>query len=269
MDLQLENFKKPCYADILEHEKAVITETYLAFEKELAEIANVINLFFEMLYLKRIGLNDESTPGYSFFFHAYEVYCQLPCDVRSLVVDFERGYYVEAFRKSRSLIETLMKLKYFLKDKESMSVYLNSLKDKKGGKITVKKFFDKIIPQAYDKYYRFVSRFTHNNYVLSPQRLASSLNSGSNKVPYRPLPTYCKPLACSAIRFLFTALLGYLNAAPYFLSQELTDNSLPIFSRCQILKKYLENKIGIKDFSQENKDDLSEIFKEISAEPSH
>ncbi|NNM44261.1 MAG: hypothetical protein HKM07_07970 [Chlamydiae bacterium] len=263
--------RKPSYQDILIAEKRVQDETQITFVKWFEKFKEIINLFFEISYLKRNHSINVTSSEYSFYWYAKDIYTEIPCSLRSCSLHLETGYYTNALDSCRALLETLVKLKYFFNHKDSISPFFNTGKDEHGKKIKIKTFFEKATPIAYEKNYSFLCKFVHKDVFTSLPSLVSRLNSHvkktSNQEAFLPLPTFSKSLAEIVIKHLLALISGYLNAVSHFFSYELTESDSAFLATYENLKKWVNNFIQANKVNFPNSKEWSELMEEIAEEP--
>jgi predicted transcriptional regulator of viral defense system len=263
--------RKPTYQHILVAEERVQNETQIAFAKWFVKFEEIINLFFEMLYFKKYCTAEISSAEYSFFWYAKDIYTEIPCSLRSCSLLLETGYYTDALGSCRTLLEALVKLKYFFDRKNSISPYFKTEKDENGKKIRIINLFEKVAPKAYEKNYGFLCRFVHKGIFTGLPSLAARLNSrvkgGSGQEAFLPLPTFSRPLAEIVIKHLLALVSGYLNAAPFFLSYELAQSDSLFLARYENLKRWVTHAIQTNKADFPSSREWSELMEEIAQEP--
>ena len=266
-----EEKRKPVYQDILIAEERVRNETQISFAKGFVKFEEIINLFFEMLYLKKYCSTDVCSAEYLFYTYSKDIYTEIPCSLRSCLLHLETGYYTEALGACRSFLEAFVKLKYFFNRKDSLSSYLKHGKDQRGKKIRIIDFFEKVSPKCYKKNYGFLCRFVHKDIFTGLPHFVARLNfyakGGSGQVSFLPLPTFSRPLAEVVIKHLLALVFGYLNAAPHFLSYELIQADDFFLARYESLKRWLDNTIQTNKVDFPDSKEWSELMEEIAVEP--
>lgn len=263
--------RKPSYQDILIAEKQVQNQTQITYAKWFVKLEEIVSLFFEMMYFKNYGTADITSPEYSFYWYAKDIYTEIPCNLRSCSLLLETGYYTDALGSCRTLMEALVKLKYFFNRKNSLSPYFHTERDELGKKIRIIDLFEKVTPKAYEKNYAFLCNFVHKGIFTSLPSLAARLNSrekgGSSREPFLPLPTFSKPLAEIVIKHLLALVAGYLNGAQHFLTYELIEIDSSFSTRYENLKRWVDNAIQTNKASFPSSREWSELMEEIAKEP--
>jgi Family of unknown function (DUF5677) len=261
----------PCHQDILINEIKVHDETKVAFAKWFTKFEELINIFFEIAYLKSYcNMTDISSNEYTFYWYAQDVYTEIPCALKSCSNHFENGYYTDALGCCRTMFETLAKLKYFYEDKDSMSQYFYTGKNAQGKKILIKDIFEKVTPNAYKKNYSFLCSFVHKGFSTCLPSLASRLNSqrsvAEKPASFLPVPTFNRHLAEIVIKHLLGLISGYLNAAPHFLTSEITMNT-QVNERYEKLKNWANLTIQTNKENFPYSKEWSELMEEVASEP--
>lgn len=237
----------PCLQDIIISEINVRNETREKYSKWFSTYEESVNLFFDMAYLKNYcsDLNEKSV-DYEFHYYAQDIYTELPCALNACSNLFETGHYTDALKCCRTMLETLVKLKFFYKERTSLSPYLKAGKNISGKFIKIKKFFENSAPNAYEKNYDFLCRFVHKGFATCLPSLVSRLKLKANgcekQLPFLPLPSFNQLLAEVVLKHLLFLVLGYLNTAPFFLSREILLNE-EVKIKYDKLKAFLENVI--------------------------
>jgi len=134
----------------------------------------------------------------------YAHYYQTPYTFTSIISIWERGYYYESAVLLRTLLESLVQIKYF---KEHMNKLEGYIKEKK---IRIKDMFEYCAPGLYEHTYLQLSDFAHGGVTKEIIRVKEVSDERYVKVGC----DYDEFFATYTINILYALLLGYLCCFP-------------------------------------------------------
>ncbi len=111
------------YKDIIRANLKIIDQTHTNYGNALQKFEEIINFFIKIAHNSadsRISNNSNDN-----FYNAYVLYqyYELPMSFRSCITLMEQGLYVDAFKLIRSLLEGLVKIKYFHKNNQLLELF--------------------------------------------------------------------------------------------------------------------------------------------------
>lgn len=198
------------YDDILNQEIEVARFTQNRLHGASVNVPKLINTLFHLVYFFGSKPDKESLEGH---YHQYcwYAYYHLPYTLRACFLLWTRGYYLEASQLLRSILETLVKMKYLKNHTDQTeAVWL----DKKSGKskIAIMSMFDEVIPGYYEiDYGALLSGFVHGSeasLLFKLQMVAAGTATVDQGVVYKEnYSTY-------VLNQLVVFVLGYLIFFP-------------------------------------------------------
>jgi len=239
--------RKPTFKDILASEQIVIDEVTSTYGKWFVKFGQGIDVLMALAYLNQKPPSIENNCFQQIVLHDYY---QASLSFRACSLLMEHGLYSDAFICLRSLMERLIKNRYFLDYKDIAylyEVYQNrklrkkmTLDEKKLVKgISAKKMFDFVSEEgAYEKIYGFLCGFTHKNFGHSTFQLNQQFNA-SNSL----LPKFNKIPSEGLINILLYLLYGYLNLAPSFFEYEWKESDQELLSTYKEIKAFFKDQI--------------------------
>ncbi len=208
----------PDYNDMLNANLRIFEETHQKFGKGLKKYEEVINVLMKICY--RIVHVDKNSQHFIFHTYASYKYYELPISFRSVITLMEQGLYSDSFNLIRSLLENLVKLKYFHKYPESIENFEVNGKDSSGKRIRIVDMYTAIgAGEAYSVIYKHLSKFEHKSFGSETIQLNKLSQSNSNP-DISLIPVFSLQLAGALMNYLMYILYGYLNSAPTFFSYD-------------------------------------------------
>lgn len=102
-----------------------------------------------------------NTPDHDFHFFCFQRYVELPYMFRAVYILWERAFYVPAIIVTRSLVESLVQLRYFHQNKEKLKDHL--IPKRARDRVRFQTMFEAVAPGYYAKQYgRLLSGFAHS-----------------------------------------------------------------------------------------------------------
>jgi len=246
--------RKPTFKDILAGEEIVIDQTITTYGKWFIKFGQGVEVLMGLSYLDLKPPIAENVDFRSIVLHDYY---QASFSFRACSLLMEHGFYSDAFICLRSLMERLVKNRYFFGNKDIVLVYEKyQLRDKmnkdekdqlreelaqdekknKVKNLKIKDMFNFLAEEgAYGKMYKFLCPFVHKNVGYSSVQLNQDLNNSRSL-----LPEFNKKSAEGLINIMLYLLYGYLNLAPSFFEYEWKEGDE------QLLTTYEESKAFFK-----------------------
>lgn len=152
---------------------------------------------------------EQDTDEHVFHIFAYYNYMKLPYTLRSIIILWGKGYYLESNIIMRSILEGLLQIKYFFENKNLLK---NHILNKK--RISIKTMFNVFLPNQYDRYYgRLLSGFAHSGLITSIFREDRQSPESSEIIHGCKFnPTY----SSFAMNHTISLAYGYLNFIDIF-----------------------------------------------------
>lgn len=229
------------YADIVEAEKLVFTETQTQYGKAFQRLIEGIDILLEISYLECAIPTDQTSNEYLFYSHVRHLYYEIPTSFRSCISLTERGGYSDALNCVRSVLEALVKHKFLLKNQDKILAYEMDSKDASGKKVTIKRAFEESCgADVQEAVYKLGSQFEHKNFAATLPLLRARLNQESE---YSLTPIFQKQLCEGVINYLMYLIFGYLNLAERFFSLTWPTNLANSYQRAKgFLAKQILNR---------------------------
>ena len=236
---QKENVKnslhKATYQDILRAEEFVQEETYRTYDPWFRKFEEIVDVNLQILYLKQIQSDIDSLESW-FFLFAHNHYYQSVFSLRSCALLMEKGLYNDALNLLRSILENLIKTRYFMDNKDQIKQYEINGKDTDNKKLALKTMWEYVHPEAYRKIYGLLSKYEHKNIVTGGHLLNES------KL-YSPYPIFHNIKAEVLINYLMFSAYAHLNLAPIFFEKEWKDADHELIKKHGEIIAWLEKQI--------------------------
>jgi len=262
---------RPTFEYIFTNGFDIEKETIENFSERTKDFAEAINVLIEMMYLDKNVPEDVNSNEYAFHSNVFSDCCDLPnafCAGRLLMT---RGYYSEAQAHFRSLVEKLIKIRYFSKNKDRLEPYEKSMfpdlkekmtdiekekikipsKNGKMKKLSIKDMFYAVTEEEGPyNFYSSISRYVHKNSVCSSLMLNKLLKGRSYFIL---VPEFNEELAKYIFNLQLFLLFGYLNFLPSFFDYNWEEKD-------QLLLRYKEIKKVLRSYIIQNEVVNSEYF---------
>lgn len=157
------------YSNLLASEEETLS--FISFHPSEFDTSfpQVIDTCLKLIYYAGTG-SGLSGPDLDYHTYCWYQYAQLPHSLRSFILLYERGYYLELSFILRYLLEVLVKMKYLTKHKDFTARIVTWSKIKipssqgKTKVLTVRDMFDEVSPGLYEfTYGRVLSGFQHGS----------------------------------------------------------------------------------------------------------
>lgn len=236
------------YKDILSANLKITEKTHKKYDRGLQKYEDIINFFIKIAYST---VNSEIYKNHSnnlYNIYVLSQYYELPMRFRSCITLMEQGLYAEAFNLIRSLLENLVKIKYFYKHQTLLEPF-----EKKQIRISfLEMFVDIKAEDAYKIIYKHLSKYEHCNIGAQTGELNKLLLSNQT---ISLVPLFNPSLAGAIINNLMYIFYGYLSFATICFSydEKLDDQNVKKWLKDQILnhkEKYPEAAKWSKAMSQ-------------------
>ncbi len=121
----------------------------------------VINSFYEVSYFAGKEDDIESIEG-AFLTFTHNHLLKVPYTIRAVSILGETGYYLESTLLVRNLLEILVQLRYFQKNKDKLNDHVLKVK-----KVRLRTMFDEFNPNLYKTVYFVLSEVAHGGFGAS------------------------------------------------------------------------------------------------------
>jgi len=142
-------------------EQKVIYETNKIYGVGRFDLERSIELLLNSSHFLQENIEFNSSE-YIYYIFVFYNYLKLPYTLRSIIILWEKGYYLESNILIRSILEGLLQIKYFYSHKNSLNDHLLNRK-----RISFKTMFKELLPDLYDSYYNNLSGFSHSKLITS------------------------------------------------------------------------------------------------------
>lgn len=205
----------PNYNDIHDGQINTQKQTCSIYEGWVPKFQKSLTVLIQIPYIDHTK-PDIQNEDYHYYYIARETYCNAPMAFAAAHTLMEQGFYSEAYIVIRSLIEKLVKLRYFANHKEQVASYELTGKDTNNKKISIASMWEEVTGDkaAYNKIYSFTSKFTHGAIGANTPSMINKIQQDSM---ISLMPQYNKIIAEGIINYLVSTLYGYLNLAPSFI----------------------------------------------------
>lgn len=230
------------YNDILEAESQIEQETHEAFGKWFQKFAESMGVLIGLSYLK-YDLPDPAEEDDCFYNSAVILlFANIANWFRSCSILLETGHYDQALSLCRSILESLVKYKYY-----SNKTKLFKKNEISGTSISLNVMLKEITKedatkQKSDSYkiYKFLCKFTHKS--VGTIFLSVSKQDSEEKI-ITQLPSFKKEMAAIIINHLMYLIFGYLNFAPSVIPFNWKSTEPDFEKNYMEIKDWFENQI--------------------------
>jgi hypothetical protein len=220
----------------LQTEEKTISHTLKLRDEDSIEINNLIDIFFRLSYHCRENVIPESNEAH-FISLANLTYIRIPYSLRAIYSLWIRGYYLDALVLFRSMLESLITLRYFHKHIDKIQKHLGVSLPKK--RVHFNTMFDEISPGFYEDFYgNIYSQLAHSGILAGSFRLKGSFAEGEFVMGCEFNPERSNLVTVSTILISY----GYFNYISVFFPYITSKISSTMKNRIQDISEHIENK---------------------------